>query len=132
MIIDTSAIMAILQDEPERRRFNDAIEAAEVRRMSTASFVEASIVIESRYGAEGIRDLDQFIAKADIRLVPVDAEQALLARQAFRLYGKGRHAAGLNFGDCFSYALSRALDQALLFKGEDFVHTDLRAAVASE
>ena len=87
MIIDTSAIMAILQDEPERRRFNDAIEAAEVRRMSTASFVEASIVIESRYGAEGIRDLDQFIAKADIRLVPVDAEQALLARQAFRLYG---------------------------------------------
>ena len=128
MVIDTSALVAILQDEPERRSFNQAIEAAERRAMSVASFVEASMIIESRYGPDGIRDLDLLIAKARIELVPVDAEQAHIARTAFRDYGKRRHAAGLNYGDCFAYALAKTLDEPLLFKGMDFSRTDVAAA----
>jgi ribonuclease VapC len=125
MVLDTSAVLAILQNEPERRQFNEAIDAAETRSLSTASFVECSMIVESRYGADGVRDLDLFIAKAQISLVPVDEEQANLARRAFRQYGKGRHPAGLNFGDCFSYALSKALQDHLLFKGNDFSQTDV-------
>ena len=125
MVIDTSAVLAVLQNEPERRAFNEVIEAAEQRSMSTATFVESSIVIESRYGADGLRDLDLFIAKADIELVPVDVEQADAARRAFSEYGRGRHPAGLNFGDCFSYALAKVLRVPLLFKGDDFVRTDV-------
>ena len=125
MVIDTSALLAILQNEPERRTFNKAIEAADTRLISTASFVEVSIVIESRYGPDGIRDLDLFLSKAEIELVPVDSDQAFEARQAFRQYGKGRHTAGLNFGDCFSYALAKSLGEPLLFKSEDFSKTDL-------
>ena len=125
MVIDTSALLAILQDEPERRAFNEAIESADIRSVSAASFVEVSIVIESRYGPDGIRDLDLFLSKAEIKLIPVDAEQAFVARQAFRQFGKGRHAACLNFGDCFSYALAKSLGEPLLFKGEDFSKTDL-------
>lgn len=125
MVIDTSAVLAILLDEPERRTFSDAIEIADVRSISVASFVESSMIVESRYGAEGVRDLDMLIAKASIALESVDVEQAHLARQAFRKYGKGRHAAGLNFGDCFSYALALARGEPLLFKGNDFVKTDI-------
>jgi ribonuclease VapC len=125
MVIDTSAILAILGDEPERRAFNEAIESADPRLMSTASFVEASMVIETRRGYEGLRDFDLFIAKAGIELASVDADQAHIARQAFREYGKGRHPAGLNFGDCFSYALARAEGLPLLFKGNDFAQTDI-------
>ncbi len=125
MVIDTSAFLAILQNEPERRAFNEEIQAAERRLISAATYVECSMILESRYGAEGVRDFDHFIARAQIAIVPVDAEQARIARDAFREYGKGRHRAGLNFGDCFSYALSRALDQPLLFKGDDFPHTDV-------
>src|SRR3977135_745644 len=125
MVIDTSAILAILQNEPERRQFNEAIEAAETRSLSTASFVECSMILESRYGADGVRDLDLLIAKAQSSLVSVDEDQAHLARRAFQKYGKGRHPAGLNFGDCFSYALARALDEPLLFKGNDFPQTDV-------
>lgn len=129
MVIDTSAILAILGDEPERRAFNEAIESADPRLMSTASFVEASMVIETRRGYEGLRDFDLFIAKAGIELAPVDADQAHIARQAFREYGKGRHPAGLNFGDCFSYALARAAGLPLLFKGNDFAQTDIEPAL---
>ena len=125
MVIDTSALIAVLQDEPERGAFNEAIEAAERCAMSTASFVEASMVIEARYGPDGVRDLDLFIAKAGIELVAVDADQAHVARTAFRVYGKRRHPAGLNFGDCFAYALARTLDEPLLFKGNDFSLTDV-------
>ncbi len=125
MVIDTSALLAILLDEPERRTFNQAIEAAESRLMSTATFVEASIVIESRFGAEGLRDLDLFLEKADVELIAVDAEQARRARSAFSRFGKGRHKAGLNYGDCFSYALASVLGETLLFKGNDFGQTDL-------
>lgn len=125
MVIDTSALLAVLQDEPERRAFNEAIEAADARAMSTATFVESSIVIEARYGAEGVRDLDLFIERAAIELVPVDAAQARIACRAFSRFGKGRHRAGLNFGDCFAYALAVARGEPLLFKGDDFLHTDL-------
>jgi ribonuclease VapC len=125
MVLDTSAVLAILQNEPERRKFNEAIDAAETRSLSTASFVECSMIVESRYGADGVRDLDLFIAKAQISLAPVDEEQGNVARRAFRKYGKGRHPAGLNFGDCFSYALSKALQDPLLFKGNDFSQTDV-------
>jgi len=125
MVIDTSALLAILQDEPERRSFNEAIEAAESRRISTATFVEVSIVVEARFGADGLRDLDLLLSKAAIELLPVDEEQARTARHAYSRFGKGHHSAGLNFGDCFSYALAKVLGEPLLFKGEDFVHTDI-------
>ena len=127
MVIDTSALVAILQDEPERRVFNEAIESAETRSISTASFVETSIIIESRYGPDGTRALELFISKSQIALISVDTDQAYLARNAFRQYGKGRHPAGLNFGDCFSYALAKALDEPLLYKGDDFTRTDIVA-----
>ena len=123
MLIDTSALVAILQREPERRGFVEAIESADSTRMSVASLMETSIVIESRYGAEGLRDLDRFIARAHIELIPVDQEQGQLARSAFSRFGKGRHRAGLNYGDCFSYAAAMALGEPLLCKGDDFIHT---------
>ena len=130
MVIDTSALVAILQNEPERRTFNKLIEAAETCVISTANFVEVSIVVEARYGADGIRDLDLFLSKAGINQMSVDEEQAHLARIAFRRYGKGRHPAGLNFGDCFAYALAKSLGEPLLFKGEDFSGTDMEPAAA--
>ena len=130
MVIDTSALVAILQNEPERRTFNEAIEAADTRSISTASLLETSIIIESRYGPDGVRDLDLLISKAQISLVSVDTDQTYIARHAFRQYGKGRHPAGLNFGDCFAYALAKALDEPLLFKGGDFTQTDIVAYVA--
>jgi ribonuclease VapC len=124
MAIDTSAILAILLREPERRRFLEAIEAADSNRMSVASFVESSIVIESRYGVEGLRDLDRFVARAGIELIPIDSEQGQLARSGFSRFGKGRHRAGLNYGDCFSYAAAISLGEPLLCNGDDFIHTD--------
>ncbi len=129
MVLDTSALLAIFFDEPERRSFNEAIEAAGERLLSVATLVETSIVLEVRYGAEGIRDLDEFLVTIGASIVPVNAEQGHLARQAFRRYGKGRHAAGLNFGDCFSYALAKAVDRPLLYKGKDFSQTDIPSAI---
>jgi ribonuclease VapC len=125
MVIDTSALVAILQREPERRPFIEAIEAADSRLISVATFVEISIAIEARHGAEGLRDLDHFITRAAIELVPVDVEHGNVARTAFSRFGKGRHRAGLNYGDCFSYALAIFTGEPLLFKGDDFVHTDV-------
>ena len=129
MVIDTSALLVILQDEPERRAFNEAIEAAEGRAMSAATFVESSIVTEARYGAEGLRDLDLLIAKAKIEIVPVDLEQAHTARLAFSRFGRGHHPAALNYGDCFSYALAKVLASPLLYKGADFAQTDIATVV---
>lgn len=125
MVIDTSALVAILTGEPESRRFIEMIEAAEARLISAATFVEISMVIESRHGAEGLRALDLFLARAEAEVAPVDIEQAQGARRAFSRFGKGRHRAALNFGDCFSYALASSRNEPLLFKGDDFVHTDL-------
>ncbi len=128
MVIDTSALLAILQDEPERRAFNVALEEAAERVLSVASFVETSVVIEARYGLEGVRELDAFLDTAGIDMVPVDAEQGRLARAAFSRFGRGRHRAGLNFGDCFAYALAASRGESLLFKGDDFRHTDITPA----
>lgn len=125
MVIDSSALLAILQDEPERRRFIEAIEAADARSLSVVNLVETALVLESRAGHEAGRALDSFIAKADIELVPVDAEQAAMARSAYARFGKGRHPAGLNFGDCFAYALAKVTGDSLLFKGNDFSRTDI-------
>jgi len=125
MVIDTSALLAILLDEKERRSFIEAIEAAGSRIMSVASFVEVSIVIESRFGAEGLQALDLFVDRAGIELADVDLEQGKLARRAFSRFGKGRHPAGLNFGDCFSYALAVVRGEPLLYKGRDFSETDV-------
>jgi ribonuclease VapC len=129
MIIDTSALIAVLTDEPERRSFNRAIENADSCLMSTASFVESSIVIENSRGYDGLRDFDLFVTSAGIELVPVDEEQARIARKAFRQYGKGHHTAGLNFGDCFSYALAKVTGLPLLYKGGDFSLTDIDSAL---
>ncbi len=129
IVIDTSAVLAILNDEPERRSFNEAIEKAVRCLISASNFVETSIVLEARKGYEGVRDFDLFVASAGIKVTDVDAEQAEIARTAFRKFGKGRHAANLNFGDCFSYALAKAYDAPLLFKGHDFSHTDVTRAV---
>jgi ribonuclease VapC len=128
MILDTSALLAILLREPEAERFAVCMEKAEVTRLSAASYVEAAIYVDRN--ADEIRRamLDTFLAEFSVRLEPVTAEQALLARQAFVLFGKGRHKAGLNFGDCFTYALARSYRERLLFKGEDFGNTDLEAA----
>jgi ribonuclease VapC len=125
MIIDSSALLAILGDEPERHIFNRSIIGSQYRGMSVAVFIEASIGLESRHGYDGIRDLDLFIVKAEIDLVPVDIEQAYIARRAYKQFGKGKHPAGLNFGDCFSYALAKARNDSLLFKGTDFSKTDI-------
>jgi ribonuclease VapC len=132
MVIDTSALVAILLREPERHSFIEAIEAADSPRMSVASLVETSIVIESRYGAEGLRDLERFILRARIEVIPVDGEQGHFARSAYSRFGKGRHRAGLNFGDCFSYAAAVSLGEPLLCKGDDFIHTDVLIANASQ
>lgn len=128
MVIDTSVLLAILQDEPERRVFADAIEAADSCSMSVANLLETALVIESRFGAEGSRDLDQLIEKAGIELIAVDVEQVRVARRAYARFGKGRRPAGLNFGDCFAYALSKTLGEPLLFKGGDFSRTDVELA----
>ncbi len=125
MVIDTSAFLAVLQDEPDRRLFTEAIQAAGVRRTSAATFVETSIVLESRHGAEGVRALDRLLEAAGVEVVAVDVAQSRIARQAFADFGKGRHPAGLNYGDCFAYALARHLGEPLLCKGHDFERTEL-------
>lgn len=125
MVVDTSAIVAILWKDPEGVRFLDVIETSDRRRMSAATFVEASIVVEKKRGAEGVRELDAFLTTAAIDVVAVDARQAQVARRAYTVYGKGRHRAALNYGDCFSYALATTLGEPLLFKGDDFSHTDV-------
>ena len=129
MVIDTSALVAIFGNEQERRAFVEAIEAAESRLISAATFVEISIVLEARHGADGLRDLDLFLERGSIDIVAVDEHQAREARQAFVRFGKGRHPAGLNFGDCFPYALAVASGEPLLFKGDDFTKTDVEPVV---
>ena len=125
MVLDTSALLAILMADPEAEGVAVAIEHDPIRLVSAGSMLETAIVAESRWGDAGGRELDLLLSKTGISLTPVDAEQVEIARQAFRLFGKGRHPAGLNFGDCFAYALSRASGQPLLFKGDDFAQTDV-------
>lgn len=115
----------MLSGEPESESFEAAVEADPVRLMSTASLLEAAIVIETRFGEFGGRELDLWLHRAGVALVGVDAEQAEIARVAYRNFGKGRHRAGLNYGDCFAYALAKTSGEPLLFKGADFSHTDV-------
>lgn len=125
MVIDTSAIVAILFDEPERSALTSAIEQADTRYMTTATFVEASIVVEARHGTDGLRELDLLVERAEIELIAVDPTQAREARRAWSRFGKGRHPAALNYGDCFSYALATTESRPLLCKGDDFARTDV-------
>jgi len=125
MVLDTSALLAILLGEPERRTFAESIEAAERRLLSAANFVETSMILESRHGADGVGALDRLLAAAGIEIAAVDAAQAREAREAFRRFGIGRHRAALNFGDCFAYALAKCRSEPLLFKGNDFSETDV-------
>jgi ribonuclease VapC len=128
MIVDTSALVAILYREPEAAAFARLIHNAETCRISVATYVELSMVIESQLGSDGMRQAEAFFRRAGIVVEPVTIEQGELARQAFLDFGKGRHKAGLNFGDCFSYALAKAMGEPLLFKGADFSRTDIEAA----
>jgi len=128
MILDTSALVAVLYGEPEAQDFVERIHAADVCRISVANQVELAMVVESQLGPDGARQADAFLRRAGVVIEPVTLEEGDLARQAFLDFGKGRHKAGLNFGDCFAYALSRATGEALLFKGDDFALTDIRRA----
>ena len=127
MIIDTSALLAILYQEEDAEWFAAAIALAAVRRMSAANFLEAAINIDTHGDPEASRQLDYFIRHAEIEITAVTHEQAQIARQAYQDFGKGRHKAALNFGDCFAYALAHATGEPLLFKGNDFSNTDIVA-----
>jgi ribonuclease VapC len=130
MIIDASALIAILRDEPEAADCAAAIEAASHRRLSAANFVEAAIVIDASRDPVASRRFDDLMREAQIVIEPVTEAQARLAREAYRDYGRGSgHSARLNFGDCFAYALARDSGEPLLFKGADFTHTDVTPAL---
>ena len=129
MVLDTSALLALLLDEPEAEDFRAALEEDTTRLVSAATLLETALVIEARKGEPGGRELDTLIQKAEVVLVPVDAEHVSEARRAYARFGKGRHAAGLNFGDVFAYALARTAGEALLFKGDDFSKTDIRRVI---
>jgi ribonuclease VapC len=128
MVIDSSAIVAIAFDEPEAADFELRIADDPIRLISAATVLEAAMVIETRLGEAGGSELDLWLYRAGVEIVAVDADQADLARRAWRRFGKGRHAAALNYGDCFSYALATIRQEPLLFKGRDFSQTDIQAA----
>lgn len=130
MIVDTSAVLAILFEESDAEIYARALTRADSCRMSAASFVEAAVVVDTQTKDKGSRQFDAFIRRAGIAIEPVTEEQAHIARQAYADFGKGRHPAGLNFGDCFSYALAKASGEPLLFKGKDFNKTDIVPALA--
>ena len=128
MIIDTSAIVAIFLSESDADHFKEKVASAWPRRMSVASLVETTMVVEGRVGPSVGLDLDTLLETFEIDLVPVTAEHAETARVAWQRFGKGNHSASLNFGDCFSYALAKTTGEPLLFKGDDFSQTDLEPA----
>lgn len=125
MVIDTSAILAIFLGEPERNRFVELLNQADTRFFSAGNALETAIVLEARRGEPVIRELDLFVHRTGMEIIAVDVEQVEIARAAWRRYGKGRHAAGLNFGDCFAYALAKVSGEPLLATGSDFVQTDI-------
>lgn len=132
MVIDTSALVAILCNGADASLFEAALESDSTRLISAATLLETSIVIEARFGEAGGRELDLLLHKAQIEIEAFDQEQTEIAREAYRTYGKGRHPAGLNFGDCFSYALSVVRGEPLLYKGDDFSKTDIKNALTPE
>jgi ribonuclease VapC len=125
MVIDTSALLAILRKEPERDRLAAAIVGDPSRLVSAATVLETAIVIESKYGVTGTMDFDLLLLTIQARIEPVSEDHVRIGRLAYRQFGKGRHPAGLNYGDCFSYALAKISGEPLLFKGSDFSQTDL-------
>ena len=127
MIVDTSAVLAVLFRENDAHRFEGLI-AALPSRMSVANVLEAAMVLEGRGGRQAGDALDAFLASAEIRTEPVSGHQLEAAREAWRRYGKGNHPAALNYGDCFAYALAHTENEPLLFKGNDFAQTDIQAA----
>jgi len=129
MVIDTSAAFAIIAEEPDANVFAELIEAFEERRMSTVSILELNIVVANRFGSADLARVEQFLARAGVRSVPFDADCEKVATAAFVRFGKGRHAAALNFGDCAAYALAQLLNEPLLFKGDDFSKTDVKIAL---
>ena len=129
MIIDTSAVMAILQSEPEAGAFNQLLADMPSVAISAATLVELGLVSESRAGSAAAEEVEALIARADIAVIPFTAEHARIARDGWRRFGKGRHPAALNLGDCFAYALAKARNEPLLFKGDDFSKTDVKAAL---
>lgn len=128
MIVDTSVIIAILRDEPDAAEISEVLERPQVRRMSAVTYVEVAVVVDSNRNPVLSRRLDDLLRDLQIAVEPVTLNQARLAREAYRDFGKGRHRVGLNFGDCFAYALARSLNEPLLFKGNDFRHTDIKPA----
>jgi len=128
MIVDTSALLAILFEEPEGQYLDVTIVRKADCKMCSANLLEASMILQSRKGQDGVRDLDLLMARFKIKIVDFTESQALVAREAFRRYGKGRHPAQLNFGDCIAYAVAREAGEELLFKGADFSQTDIVAA----
>ena len=128
MIVDTSAIIAILRSEREAAAMADALDRAEICRMSAVTYVEAAVVIDSNKNPVLSRRLDDLLRDAEIQVESVTAKQAEIARYAYRDFGKARHKAGLNLGDCFAYALAKEIGEPLLFKGEDFGRTDIEVA----
>ena len=129
MVVDSSALVAILLAEPEAKVFAEILEAEDDVRMSAGNYLETAIVIDSRNDPILSREFETLLRRAEIEILPVTFEHAQLARQAYRDFGKGQHPAGLTFGDCFAYAAAKALDEPLLFKGLDFSQTDVRAAL---
>ncbi|MFN6517619.1 MAG: type II toxin-antitoxin system VapC family toxin [Nostoc sp. CreGUA01] len=125
MVIDTSVILAIIYAEPEELIFIQLIDETEDCLLSSPSYVEASIVLGTKHGQQGVEKLNLLIQALCITIIPFSVEQAQLASEAFLKFGKGRHPAKLNMGDCFSYALAKSTNQPLLFKGNDFIHTDI-------
>ena len=132
MIVDSSALLAILYREPDAARFEQVIATTANCRMSVANALEASMVVEGRGGIEAGDELDAFLQSSGIELAPVTEEHLVAARRAWRRFGKGNHAAALNFGDCFAYALAEATGEPLLFKGDDFSRTDIPSALSAE
>ena len=128
MILDTSAIIAILRNESDADELAEVIESAHVRRISAATYVEAAVVTDSNRDPVLSNSLDSFLQRSLVQIEPVTVEQARIAREAYRDFGKGRHRAGLNLGDCFSYALAKDKGEPLLFKGDDFKLTDVEVA----
>ena len=129
MVVDSSAVIAILKNESGADSLREAILGSERCVMSAPGMVDSSIVIEAQRGDAGIREFDALLEELAVEIVPFDFEQAMLAREAFRRFGKGRHPAGLNFGDCLAYALAKYVHEPLLFTGHDFARTDIEAAV---
>lgn len=132
MIIDSSAVLAILFAEDDAEHYANMIAEGDTRLMSAANYLETAIVVDNQIGAAAGRQFDAFISRAQIGVEAVTRQQADIARQAYLDFGKGNHAAALNFGDCFAYALSKATSLPLLFKGNDFSRTDVERALGPE